>query len=252
MSVTIRGVTPDDAGALLSIYRPYVLDTAITFEYDVPSLEEFRERITHTIQKYPYLCAEEDGKILGYAYAGAFKERAAYQWSVELSIYLDKDCHGHGYGRLLYAALESALKEMGIINLYACIAYPEKDDEYLTNNSVDFHAHLGFKKVGDFKNCANKFGRWYHMTWMEKIIAEYEENPKTVKGGSLPLAPIPLTTLEKSEQALPSPLRSGISATPSAGRGSGTAFTETRLKTCLTSFFASATGSLPATPPRTK
>ena len=181
MSYKIRTVTPDDAERLLSIYEPYVLNTAITFEYEVPSLEEFRERISHTLEKYPYLCIEEDGKILGYAYAGSFKERAAYQWSVELSIYLDKDSHGQGLGRALYASLESELKKMGIVNLYACIAYPEKDDEYLTNNSVDFHSHLGFKKVGDFKKCASKFGRWYHMTWMEKIIGEHKENPCKVK-----------------------------------------------------------------------
>lgn len=179
-NVKIRFAVPDDAEQLLSIYKPYVQETAITFEYDVPSLEEFRSRIAHTLQKYPYLVLCDGEKILGYAYAGPFKERAAYQWSVELSIYIEKSSHGHGFGRLLYDALEVQLKKMGIKNLYACIAYPEKDDEYLTANSVNFHAHLGFVRVGEFKKCASKFGRWYNMTWMEKIIADHEENPKTV------------------------------------------------------------------------
>ena len=185
-NVKIRFAVPDDAEQLLSIYKPYVQETAITFEYEVPSPEEFRARIAHTLQKYPYLVLCEGEKILGYAYAGAFKERAAYQWSVELSIYIEKSSHGHGFGRLLYDALEVQLKKMGIKNLYACIAYPEKDDEYLTGNSVNFHAHLGFVRVGEFRKCANKFGRWYNMTWMEKIIADHEENPESVKGGSLP------------------------------------------------------------------
>ena len=212
MNFKIRNVTPDDAESLLSIYKTYVLNTAITFEYQVPALAEFKSRISQTIKKYPYLCAEDNGKILGYAYASAFKERAAYQWSVELSIYIDKDSHGQGLGRSLYESLESGLKKMGIINLYACIAYPEKEDEYLSNNSLDFHSHMGFRKVGDFKNCAAKFGRWYHMTWMEKIIGEHKKNPDEVKGGSLPLAPTSLV------------------ATPSVGEGSGVAFTETRSK----------------------
>ena len=172
-SCIIRTASPDDAEALLSIYKPYVLNTAITFEYDVPTVEDFRARIAHTLKKFPYLVLCDGEKILGYAYAGEFKERAAYQWSVELSIYLEEGSHGHGYGRLLYEALEAQLKKMGIKNLYACIAYPDFDDEYLTGNSVDFHAHLGFKRVGEFKKCANKFGRWYNMTWMEKIIGEH-------------------------------------------------------------------------------
>ncbi len=181
MSTLIRSVVPDDAEQLLSIYKSYVLKTAITFEYEVPSVEEFRARIEKTISKFPYICILEDGKIVGYAYASEFKGRPAYQWSVELSIYLAENSHGRGYGRLLYAELEGRLKKMGIKNLYACIAYPEKEDEYLTNNSVEFHSHLGFAKVGAFRNCANKFGRWYHMTWMEKIIGEHENNPDLIR-----------------------------------------------------------------------
>ncbi len=167
----MRNVVADDAKKLLELYAPYVRDTAITFEYDIPSENEFRKRIENIMKDYPYLCAEKDGEILGYAYASSFKERAAYKWSVEISIYVKKASQGLGLGRLLYAALEEELKKRGIVNMYACIAVPtECDDEYLTHNSENFHEHLGFKKVGTFKNCAKKFNRWYSMIWMEKII----------------------------------------------------------------------------------
>ncbi len=169
----IRSAVPEDAGRLLEIYAYYVENTAITFEYDVPSVEEFRSRIQNTLRKYPYLVLEEDGVIRGYAYAGVFKDRAAYSRSCELSIYLDRDAAGRGYGRLLYEALERELKAAGMLNLYACIGVPVVEDEYLTRNSEQFHAHLGFTTVGEFHQCGYKFGRWYDMIWMEKIIGEH-------------------------------------------------------------------------------
>jgi L-amino acid N-acyltransferase YncA len=169
----IRKATVSDAEQILDIYSYYIKETAITFEYDIPSIEEFRSRIENTLKKYPYLVEEEDGKILGYAYAGTFKDRAAYDWSVETSIYVDKDLKKKGVGRKLYEALEKALAEQEIINLYACIAYPIEEDEYLTKNSVDFHAHLGYELVGRFHKCAYKFDRWYDMVWMEKFIGEH-------------------------------------------------------------------------------
>lgn len=174
--VTIRIATEEDAGELLSIYEGYVRNTAITFEYDVPSEEEFRGRIRHTLEKYPYLAAEEDGKIIGYAYAGPFHERAAYDWAVETSIYVVADCRQHGVGRKLYEALEEKLKKQGILNVNACIAYPRVEDEYLTKDSVKFHEKLGYQMVGTFHECGYKFNRWYDMVWMEKFIGEHLEN----------------------------------------------------------------------------
>lgn len=171
--ITIRSATPEDAADILSIYSYYVEKTAITFELEVPSLSEFQARIAKTLTKYPYLAAVRDGAIVGYAYAGTFKDRAAYDHSVELTIYLSPDEHGHGTGRKLYTALEKALSSMGIINLYACIGDPITEDEYLTHNSENFHAHLGFSKVGTFHKCGRKFGRWYNMIWMEKIIQQH-------------------------------------------------------------------------------
>ena len=105
-NIHIRTASPDDAAALLAIYAPYVLETAITFEYDVPSTEEFARRITHTLEKYPYLVAEKDHTILGYAYAGPFHERAAYDWAVETSIYVDQNLKHSGIGGLLHDVLK--------------------------------------------------------------------------------------------------------------------------------------------------
>lgn len=171
--IIIRNAVPQDARALLDIYGPYVKNTAISFEYEVPSVEEFQKRIENTTKKYPYLIAEEDNQILGYAYAGAFYGRAAYDWSVETTIYLAPGATKKGVGRLLYKSLEEKLKEMGILNLYACIAYPDEEDEYLDKNSALFHEHMGYQKVGEFHKCGYKFGRWYSMIWMEKIIGEH-------------------------------------------------------------------------------
>lgn len=141
-SITLRAARPDDAAALLEIYAPYVTGTAISFEYDVPSVEEFRARIEHTLKKYPYIVAESGGEIVGYAYTGEFKERAAYGWSVETSIYVARGKKRCGIGKRLYRALEDISRLQNILNLNACIAYPHEEDEYLTKNSVQFHEHL--------------------------------------------------------------------------------------------------------------
>ena len=170
----IRVATPEDAEALLDIYAPYVTDTAITFEYEVPSLTEFRKRIRHTLERYPYLVMEQNGEILGYAYAGPFKERAAYDWAVETTIYVKQGMKKQGIGRKLYQALEDTLIRQNILNLNACIGYPTVEDEYLTRNSMEFHQHLGYRLVGQFYRCGYKFGRWYDMVWMEKIIGEHK------------------------------------------------------------------------------
>ena len=178
----IRVATKEDAEALLAIYAPYVEKTAITFEYEVPSIEEFRCRIQETLKKYPYLVAEKNGKIVGYAYAGAFHARPAYDWAAEMSIYLREDQRHRGTGRRLYAALEAVLRAQHIQNLYACIGYPDgADDAHLTKNSAQFHAHLGYRLVGEFPRCGYKFGTWYSMVWMEKCIGAHEANPAPVR-----------------------------------------------------------------------
>lgn len=172
--MAIRTAEMRDAERLQNIYAYYVDRTAITFDYDTPSAEEFRERIGNTLKKYPYLVLEDNGVIYGYAYAGPFKGRAAYDRSCEVTIYLDHEAKGRGYGRKLYEALEEELKGRGFLNLYACIGDPIEEDEYLTRNSEQFHRHMGYMKVGTFHKCGYKFGHWYNMIWMEKFIGEHE------------------------------------------------------------------------------
>ena len=176
----IRAVTPEDAEELLGIYAPYVEKTVITFEYEVPGPEEFRSRIEKTLRKYPYIAAVKDGEILGYAYTGPFVGRTAYDWSAETTIYLKEDKKKMGLGRFLYQGLENISKAQHILNLNACIGYPEKEDEYLTKNSAEFHAHMGYSMVGRFHKCGYKFGRWYDMVWMEKMLGEHPEKPLPV------------------------------------------------------------------------
>lgn len=169
--ITIRPVSIADADRLLEIYAPYVQKTAVTFEYEVPTLPEFKDRIAGITSRYPFLAALKDGKIEGYAYASAFKERAAYDWSVETSIYIDTDFHGQGIGSCLYEHLENILKKQSICNLCACIAYPNPE-------SIGFHEHMGYKEVAHFHKSGYKFNTWYDMIWMEKFINDHTPNQK--------------------------------------------------------------------------
>ncbi|MBE5778559.1 MAG: GNAT family N-acetyltransferase [Clostridiales bacterium] len=181
MDIRICIASPEDAEELLKIYAPYVLHTAVSFEYDVPSVEEFRRRIVFTLQKYPYLKAVSQGRIVGYAYAGPFHSRAAYAWGVESSVYVREDIRRKGVGERLYQALEKALRLQNILNINACIATPVQEDEYLNRNSVLFHQRMGYRMVGEFYRCGYKFGRWYNMVWMEKHLSEHPDEPAPVK-----------------------------------------------------------------------
>lgn len=174
----LRTAAPEDAEALRAIYAPYVTDTAITFEYDVPTLAEFRQRMETTLTKYPYLVAERDGEVLGYAYAGALGQRAAYGWSAETSIYLRQDCRRMGLGSRLYDALEAQARRQNIQTLYACIAASSgENDPYLTRASIAFHTDRGYRTVAHFHRCGYKFDRWYDLVWMEKPLGDYSAPP---------------------------------------------------------------------------
>ena len=195
-NIRIRAAAPEDAGRLLDIYTPYVERTAVTFEYDVPTLEEFRGRIARTLQKYPYLTAERGGELLGYAYLSPFVGRAAYQWAAETSIYLRMDSRGLGLGRALYGAIEAVARAQGLTNLEACIGRPaEEGDPYLTDGSVAFHTRMGYRMAGQFDRCGCKFGRWYHMAWMEKVIAPHVPDPA-------PFRPFPALTGAELAEAM--------------------------------------------------
>lgn len=179
--ISIRFAKPEDAKELLKIYAYYVTDTAISFETEVPSEEEFKLRIEEVLKSYPFIVACKDDEILGYAYLHSFVGRKAYELSAETTIYLNPDKKKMGIGKKLYSVLEDIAKAQNITNLYSCIGYVDKEDEYLNNNSVQFHEHTGFRMVGKFENCGHKFGRWYHMVWMEKIIGEHKEIREFIK-----------------------------------------------------------------------
>ena len=181
-AITLRSATLSDVPALLSIYGPYVEKTAITFEYDIPSEEEFARRIARIQEKFPYLVAEMGNEVVGYAYAAPFHERKAYSWCVEVTVYVKEGCKGQGIGKLLYGKLEEILLAQGVLNLYACIATPNgAEDEHLTWASQNFHTHMGYRLIGTFDRCGYKFGRWYDMIWMEKEIAPHLEHQPAVR-----------------------------------------------------------------------
>ena len=169
--IIIRPVTTDDAAELVSIYAPYVLETAVTYEYEVPSVEEFRGRIEHTTKNYPYLAAVEDGMILGYAYASAFHPRAAFLWSAEVTVYIRKEAHGRGIGRMLYEKLEGILTKQNVQTVIALIADPNPE-------SVAFHEKMGYRVAGRLTDCAYKLGQWRGMYYMEKHLGDRVGKPE--------------------------------------------------------------------------
>ena len=168
--ITIRAARPADAAELLKIYAPYVEETTVTFEYDVPTLADFTGRIAGTLEKYPYLVAEQDGEILGYAYAAPFRSREAYIWAVEESVYVRRDKHRNGIGRLLYMELERLLRAQNVASVNACISYPNRD-------SVKFHSSLDFERVARFTKCAYKLDQWVDIVWMQKVLTESDAPP---------------------------------------------------------------------------
>ena len=171
--VEIRMASVKDAEVLLQIYAPYCTDTVISFEYEVPALEEFVERIQTIQKKYPYLVAVQEGKIVGYAYASQHKSRAAYQWNVETSIYMDRNYQSNGVGSLLYEKLIELLRKQNIRNVYACVTLPNEKSERI-------HAKFGFKLIGRFRDTGYKCGAWHEVGWFEKRLEYNSEVPEPV------------------------------------------------------------------------
>ena len=168
--LSVREVQISDASRMAEIYSYYVENTAVSFEYEAPTADEFGERIKHTTEKYPYLVCVDDGKVVGYAYAGAYSTRQAYNWTATSSIYVDKEYRRKGIGTLLYAELEKRLKEQGIVNLLAGVASCEDEDEYLTHDSCRFHLSKGYTQVAHMKAVGKKFNRWYDLLWYQKRL----------------------------------------------------------------------------------
>ena len=173
----IRTVDLKDAEQIANIYRPYVEKTAITFEYEPPSKEEMARRIGKTLERYPYLVFEENGEISGYAYAGEYKERAAYAWAAEVSVYVKEGSLGKGIGKSLYTEMEKILAAQNILNLYACITVERDEDR---SASMAFHEHMGYELIGRLHCSGNKFGVWHDTVFMEKMLGEHLEDPPEV------------------------------------------------------------------------
>jgi L-amino acid N-acyltransferase YncA len=172
---TIRLVTPADAAGCLKVYAPNVLETASTFEVEVPDVDEFRARIQKISATHPWLvCENGDGEIVGYVYAYKHKERISYQWSVDATIYLAKEVHGRGLGRIMYAALFEILKLQGFVNIYA--------NAVSTNAASNrLHQSMGFEKTCVYKNIGYKLGEWHTNNGYMLAIAEHVDNPPPPK-----------------------------------------------------------------------
>ncbi|HFU4086766.1 TPA: N-acetyltransferase family protein [Streptococcus suis] len=161
--IVIRNAQVEDAANLVAIYAPYVEKTAITFETQVPAVEDFANRIEKTLKKFPYLVAVEEGQVVGYAYASTYYARAAYDWTVEMSVYVQKEARGKGIGTLLYTALEEELTARGFKNFLACIALPNPA-------SIALHERRGYQQVAHFKKVGYKFGTWHDIVWLQKSL----------------------------------------------------------------------------------
>ena len=159
----LRDATMRDVPAILDIYRPYILNTAITFEYDVPTPAQFEARFRAITREFPWLVWEEDGEILGYAYGSRAFERAAYGWDADLSIYLRQDCSGRGIGRALYETLEQRLAAQGYYVLYGLVTSANA-------GSCAFHEAMGYREAMRLPACGFKFGQWYDVIWYEKRL----------------------------------------------------------------------------------
>jgi L-amino acid N-acyltransferase YncA len=160
----IRDATPGDAAACAAIYAPYVTDTPITFELDVPTAAAMAERIAAAAQTHAWLVAEHDGRIVGYAYGGPYKARPAYRWSCEVSVYVDREQHRAGAGRALYVALLERLAARGYRMAVAGMTLPN-------DASVGFHRSMGFGPVGTYRRIGYKHGVWHDVAWTQRPLA---------------------------------------------------------------------------------
>ncbi len=166
----IRFVDASDFNEILNIYKPFIENTSVTFECSVPSLESFTERIKKISDNYPYLVCSINNKIVGYAYANRHKERDAYQWNAELSVYISPSYQGYGIGKILYSALIDILKFQNIKNVYGVVTSPNETSEKL-------HKYFGFNKIGYYHNSGYKCDSWHDVMLFEKTIGDYNDSP---------------------------------------------------------------------------
>lgn len=175
----IRLATVHDTEQILEIYSPYVQTTNISFETTTPTKEEMALRIERVLLNNPWIVLEEGNVVLGYAYASKHRERAAYKWAVDTSIYVRQECRGKGIGKELYTALISILKLQGYCNVYAGICLPNE-------SSVGIHEYFGFRKIAHYNNVGYKFGQWHDVGWWELFLREHDSEP---------IPPLPLNSI---------------------------------------------------------
>jgi phosphinothricin acetyltransferase len=170
MAAHIRLANEQDAASILRIYAPYVLETAISFETAPPTVNEMRGRLAAGSQKLPWLLCENEGEVLGYAYASRHRERAAYRWAVDVAVYVDSSHHRSGIGRGLYSSLLPMLSELGYYQAYAGIALPNE-------SSVGLHEAIGFKRLAVYPSVGFKLGRWHDVGWWLLTLQEPVTEP---------------------------------------------------------------------------
>ena len=182
---SIRLAKPTDSQAILDIYAPYIENTSLTFETEVPSVESFAKRIETYLHSRPWLICEVDGRVAGYAYASRYRERTAYQWSIECSVYIHDDFQKAGIGKALYMALFEILKIQGYNNVYAVINLPN-------DKSVEFHEKCGFNHFATYEKVGYKLGHWKNVGWWRLILNEFCDEP-----------PVPILFSELNKDFLP-------------------------------------------------
>ena len=178
-AVCVRAAAPEDAEQLLEIYTPFVISedsslSNVSFELAAPDVEEFRQRIQDISKQFPYLVGEVNGQILGYVYCHPYRERLAYQWAVEVTIYLAPAGQGKGLGRLLYATMEKLLCLQGVTMAYSCITVGN-------DHSIKMHEALGYRLIGTFTNSGYKNGQWLDTVWLEKQLQPCPKQPDNIK-----------------------------------------------------------------------
>jgi len=194
--IRIRFANRNDAEGILAIYAPYIKESSVTFEYEVEEAAKFCEKIEHVLEDYPWLVAEKNGIIIGYAYATRHRDRSAYQWCAESSIYVHSDYAGNRVGSILYETLHEILIKQNIVNLYAGIAQPNEP-------STMFHIRMGFTPVGVYKKVGYKNGQWHDVVWVHKTLIKHNDHPAPpVKFSDAALAPVVQQILDKKTAEL--------------------------------------------------
>lgn len=169
--IKLRIARSEDDEGILSIYTPYVEETNVTFDYDVEEAKVFCQKIDEMLLEFPWIIAEDKGKVVGYAYAKRHRDRVAYNWCAESSIYVHEDYQGKGVAKLLYEALLEILSAQNTINVYAGIAQPNE-------SSTMFHVKMGFTPVGVYKKVGFKNGQWHDVLWVHRILLKHPGTPK--------------------------------------------------------------------------